>query len=63
MLLFLLALSAALGHWLQLIVAIPVFLIGTAIRTRLEDGLLEQNFGDAFRDYQRSTPALIPRIF
>ena len=62
MLLFLLALAVALGHWLQLLVALPVFLAGTAIRTRLEDGLLEQQFGEKFRDYRRSTPALIPRL-
>ena len=63
MLLFLLALAVALGHWLQLIVASPVFLVGTAIRTRLEDGLLEQSFGAAFRSYRSSTPALIPKLF
>lgn len=62
MLLFLLALAVALGHWLQLIAAIPVFLAGTAIRTRLEDGLLEQQFGEKFRDYRGSTPALIPKL-
>ena len=63
MLLFLLALAVALGHWVQLLAALPVFFAGTAIRTRLEDGLLEQSFGDSFRDYRSSTPALIPRIF
>ena len=63
MLLFLLGLAVALGHWVQLIVAVPLFLIGTSIRTRIEDGLLEQSFGDAFRKYQSSTPALIPRLF
>ena len=63
MLLFLLALAVALGHWVQLLAALPVFLVGTAIRTRSEDGLLEQSFGDSFRDYRRSTPALMPRIF
>lgn len=63
MLLFLFALSVALGHWMQLLVALPTFLLGTAIRTRIEDGLLERSFGDAFRDYRRSTPAIIPRIF
>jgi len=63
MLLFLLGLAVALGHWAQLIVAVPLFLIGTSIRTRIEDGLLEQSFGDAFRKYQSSTPALIPRRF
>jgi len=62
MLLFLLALAVALGHYLQLVVAIPIFLIGTAIRTRLEDGLLEQQFGEAFRNYRSSTPALIPKL-
>ena len=63
MLLFLLALAVALGHWIQLLAALPVFLAGTAIRTRLEDGLLEQSFGESFRDYRKKTPALIPRIF
>lgn len=62
MLLFQLALAVALGHWLQLIVAIPVFLVGTVIRTRLEDGLLEQKFGETFRDYRSATPALIPKL-
>lgn len=62
MLLFLLGLSAALGHWVQLIVAVPLFLIGTAIRMRIEDRLLEAQFGDDFRDYARSTPALVPGL-
>jgi len=62
MLLFLLAFAVGLGHWAQLVIALPVFLAGTAIRTRLEDGLLEQQFGEEFRDYRRATPALIPRI-
>jgi len=62
MLLFLFGLAVCLGHWAQLVVAVPVFLAGTAIRTRLEDSLLEQSFGDAFRDYRRSTPALFPKV-
>ena len=63
MLLFLLALAMALGHWVQLLGALPVFFIGTIIRTRVEDSLLEQSFGDSFRDYRKLTPALIPRVF
>jgi protein-S-isoprenylcysteine O-methyltransferase Ste14 len=63
MLLFLFALAIGLGHWAQLIIALPLFLAGTAIRTRVEDGLLEQRFGDEFRHYRQSTPALIPRLF
>jgi protein-S-isoprenylcysteine O-methyltransferase Ste14 len=62
MLLFLLALAVALGHWMQLIIALPIFLAGTAIRTRIEDGLLEESFGEQFRAYRRSTPALIPKL-
>lgn len=63
LLLFLLAMAIALGHWAQLFIAVPVFFAGTAIRTRLEDSLLEHSFGDSFRDYRSSTPALIPRLF
>lgn len=62
MFLFLLGLTTALGHWAQLIVAVPIFLIGTSIRMRIEDQLLEQRFGDVFLDYRRSTPALFPKI-
>jgi len=62
MLLFLLGLAVALGHWLQLVVALPLFLAGTLIRTRIEDRLLEAKFEDEFRDYARTTPALIPKI-
>jgi protein-S-isoprenylcysteine O-methyltransferase Ste14 len=63
MLLFLLALAVALGHWLQLVIGLPLFFAGTVIRTRIEDQLLEQAFGDVFRDYRDSTPALLPRLF
>ena len=63
MLFFLLGLAAALGHWLQLIVAVPVFLAGTIIRISVEDGLLERSFEDEFRAYRRATPALFPKLF
>ncbi len=63
LLLFLLGLAVAYGHWLQLVIAVPLYLAGTKIRTSIEDRLLEQRFGDAFRDYRSSTPALIPRLF
>ena len=62
MLLFLLGLAVAFGHWLQLAFALPLFLAGTAIRTRLEDRLLESQFGQEFCDYAQATPALIPRL-
>lgn len=62
MLLFLLGLAVALGHWLQLVAAMPLFLIGTSIRTRLEDKLLKERFGADFEDYARTTPTLIPKL-
>jgi protein-S-isoprenylcysteine O-methyltransferase Ste14 len=62
MLLFLLALAVAMGHWAQLLLAIPLFLAGTKIRTDAEDRLLEQSFGEAFRKYRSGTPAIFPRI-
>jgi protein-S-isoprenylcysteine O-methyltransferase Ste14 len=63
MLLFLLGLAVAWGHWLQLVLALPIFVAGTAVRIRLEEALLHQNFGSAFEEYRRSTPALIPGLF
>lgn len=62
MLLFLLAMVIALGHWVLLIVALPVFLIGTKMRTTAEDRLLEARFGQDFIDYRNSTPAMFPRL-
>ena len=62
MLLFLVALAIGLGHWGQLLLASPLFLAGTRIRTDAEDRLLEQSFGDAFRRYRDTTPALLPKI-
>jgi protein-S-isoprenylcysteine O-methyltransferase Ste14 len=62
MLLFLLAMAVALGHWVQLIAALPIFLIGTRLRTNAEDRLLEARFGQEFIDYRSSTPALLPKI-
>jgi protein-S-isoprenylcysteine O-methyltransferase Ste14 len=44
-----------------LLIAIPVFLVGTAIRVREEERLLRQQFGQAYDDYARVTPAFIPR--
>lgn len=63
LLLFLLGFAIALGHWLQLVIALPLYLAGTRIRIEIEDRLLERKFGDVFRDYRKSTPALVPRLF
>ena len=62
LLLFVVAMAVGLGHWAQLLIALPFFFAGTAIRMKVEDSLLEKSFGDTFRDYRKSTPALIPRL-
>ena len=59
--LFLLGLAVATGHEAHLIVALPLFLVGTFIRTTSEERLLKAQFGAAYDDYARATPALIPR--
>jgi protein-S-isoprenylcysteine O-methyltransferase Ste14 len=62
MLLLLVAWAAGLGHLLALILAVPLFLIGTAIRVRAEEKLLIVEFGDGYRAYARATPVFIPRL-
>ena len=40
--------------------AIFIFLLGTEIRVRIEDGLLASQFGDEFTAYKRKVRAYIP---
>jgi protein-S-isoprenylcysteine O-methyltransferase Ste14 len=42
--------------------AIVFFVIGTEIRVRIEDGLLESRFGDAFRAYKARVSAYVPFV-
>jgi protein-S-isoprenylcysteine O-methyltransferase Ste14 len=42
--------------------SIALFIAGTEIRVRAEDGLLRERFGPAFEDYRRSVKAYIPFI-
>jgi protein-S-isoprenylcysteine O-methyltransferase Ste14 len=44
------------------VIATAVFLVGTEIRVRAEDRLLERQFGEQFRRYRRSTSAYIPLL-
>lgn len=45
-----------------LLAAILLFVSGTEIRVRIEDGLLASRFGDKFREYQRAVPAYVPFV-
>lgn len=45
-----------------LLVSTVLFIVGTEIRVRVEDGLLEVRFGDVFRAYRDSVSAYIPFV-
>jgi hypothetical protein len=61
--LFLIALAAALGHLSNLILAAPLFLLGTTIRAIVEERLLRERFGEDYEAYARSVKRFIPGIF
>jgi protein-S-isoprenylcysteine O-methyltransferase Ste14 len=53
--------AIAISSWQALLFGALVFLSGTFFRIRSEEELLIAAFGDAYRDYARRVPALIPR--
>lgn len=63
LLLYLLSIAAALGHWQQLLFAVPMYVAGTIIRIRDEEKLLRAQFGDEHTRYVRDVPAFIPLLF
>jgi protein-S-isoprenylcysteine O-methyltransferase Ste14 len=60
--LFLAAEALALGHYGQLLVGVPLFLIGTAIRVREEERMLSARFGAAYADYAGRVKRFLPGI-
>jgi protein-S-isoprenylcysteine O-methyltransferase Ste14 len=57
----LLATGLAFSVWWALLIALPVFAVGTAIRVRAEERLLLEAFGEDYEAYRRYVPAVIPR--
>jgi protein-S-isoprenylcysteine O-methyltransferase Ste14 len=56
-------LAWSLGTGLVVCYGLTAFaLITGAVMIRLEDRELEQRFGEAYRDYRRKVPAVLPRI-
>ena len=51
-----------LTPWVWLAVSLALFVIGTEMRIRTEDGLLAARFGQAFEEYKKETPAYIPFV-
>jgi protein-S-isoprenylcysteine O-methyltransferase Ste14 len=62
LLLYLVSIGAAFGHWLNLLLAVPVSMVGTLIRVREEEKLLRAQFGEDHARYVREVPAFIPFI-
>lgn len=58
----LLATGIVFSHWMILLIAIAVFIVGTKIRTNLEEGLLRDAFGDTFETWKAKVPGLIPFV-
>ncbi len=48
------------AEWMPVVAAL--FILGTEIRVRTEDRLLESRFGDEFRQYRRQVRAYIPFV-
>jgi protein-S-isoprenylcysteine O-methyltransferase Ste14 len=62
--LFLMMLAAGLlfARWPLLLLGIVLYIGGTEIRIRSEEGLLRSRFGKEFEDYQRRVSAYLPFV-
>ncbi len=62
MLALLLATGLLRASWPQLAAALALYLAGTEIRVRIEDGLLASRFGGEFESYRRAVAAYLPPL-
>lgn len=61
--LFMVAMAVAFGHWRNLIVAVPLYAIGTWMRVMREEALLRTQFGPAYDDYAARVKRFVPGLF
>jgi protein-S-isoprenylcysteine O-methyltransferase Ste14 len=59
---FLVAMVIAFGHPYALIVALPLFALGTGIRVHEEEKLLRGEFGAAYDDYAARVKRFLPGV-
>ncbi len=59
----LVATGLAISHWIGLLIAIVVYVVGTLIRVHSEEKLLREAFGAEFEAYARRVPAVVPFLF
>lgn len=60
MILELLALTFICNAWIPLLMIPLLFIPALLMRVRIEEDALVNKFGDTYREYQRTTPALFP---
>ena len=59
----LVATGLAISRWEALLVALPIFFVGTIIRVRSEEKLLREAFAEEFEDYSRRVAAIVPGLY
>jgi protein-S-isoprenylcysteine O-methyltransferase Ste14 len=57
----LIAAGISFSVWWALLAGVAVYVVGTAIRVRVEERLLHEAFGEDFEAYKQYVPAVIPR--
>lgn len=62
MILELLGIGLMLNAWISLACVFLVFMPTMIVRVRIEEQALLAQFGDAYRKYMQTTPAIIPRL-
>jgi protein-S-isoprenylcysteine O-methyltransferase Ste14 len=63
MLLVICAVAVVIAPWPLFVGSLVLFVLGTEIRVRTEEVLLEERFGEEFQDYKKSVPAYIPFLY
>lgn len=61
--LLLLAIAVAYGHGRSLVLAVPLYAIGTGFRVRHEETLLRRQFGGAYLAYAARVKRFVPGLF
>jgi protein-S-isoprenylcysteine O-methyltransferase Ste14 len=62
MLLLLLAMTVAMTPPVWMAISLALYIAGTEIRVRTEDGLLRSRFPEAFKAYRGKVPAYVPFV-
>ena len=62
LLITLVAMALAMGHPQRLLIALPVYIVGTLIRVREEERLLRAMFGEAFDAYAARVKRFVPGL-